>query len=606
MIKRIYFLFFSFFLFAFLTHITTSIVFATDKTAISGTVSITNPTAAVTKKMHVNLKGKDSKGNTNNFDRTVDTVNSPSVGYYIEIQTNDSVTGHNGSLDYSIELLDESGKNIGGSTGTTTIIYGQANIFNTTATLNGSSANTCESVDNDDNHDGVNGGPGDAFKCASTCSAPFSNENRNGQPNFKCTTGICCVNLDIYHARPKNSPVKPDTSGGSSGGTTPGATTPGTTTNTPVPNRPEAFPCEFHKGQKTYLGAYCGSADGKTHEQFDPTKAASKAFCSMTYIDAYKCIDDTDVYFPIPGNTTCASAPWCPGPKTTPGPDAGCKAYQAQPCTLKDGKPDYSNSLSCCAPNQNLECVDRAKTGNPQCQYINDTPFTPTPGSPSTEDCATQIANRRGSMGCACPDGGGCGTGLGCYAEAGGSMSDNKTWKCSTGPGKWCEKSKTEVENAAACGTATPYKTPTPTPKDLSYQADCPNTNPDSSPNACVLGTSCPTGYEQHASTGTPGGTNGNKACTEFEGGQPSICCTKKAGSTGPVATSAPTPTPTPLSSSSKPTGPNIPFSSVGTCPAGLEGYWKGTYCDTDKSYYDVYCYGGVPSKNTVTGITCQ
>lgn len=450
-----------------------------------------------------------------------------------------------------------------------------------------SGGNTCDTLNN---YNEPNGQP--HWVCRTACNSTEVKDPQSGQPHYRCdslgSNYVCCVKKSL---------------GTQSGGTTPapggGTTSPGGTTTTPNPGRPEAFACEFHHGQASYIGAFCGSADGKTHNSFDQTKAQARTFCPMTYIDAYKCVDGTDDYFPISGNSTCAQPPWCPSTvvTSTPGPDKNCTAYQGQTCHAND----YTNSIYCCESNKNLECVKSGTSINYTCQYKGGVAFTPTPGA--SGNCVP--GGYGGGIGCKCITGGGCTAG-GCYPSAESTnTSDSSHWFCSSGLRTWCEKSQTTVPNASACGTATPYSTPTPTLPDISYQADCPNVNPGGSQNACILGGSCPAGYEQHSSTGTPGGTNGNRVCTEFEGGITAMCCTRVAGSPGPVVTSAPTPTPTPLPATYHPTGPWIPLSSVGACPAGLVGYWKGTYCDTDGTYYDVYCDAtGTPWRNPA-GQTC-
>lgn len=463
---------------------------------------------------------------------------------------------------------------------------------------------TCEEVDNKPLGPGVPLSD-KTFHCKSKCTEG-TEEDKTGQGALYTCTGTlkCCKDIAKY-SQHYGSNIGNGTTPAPGGGTTaPG----GDTKTSPNPGRPEAFPCEFHGGQASYIGSFCGSADGKTHNQFDQTKAQTKTFCTMTYIDAYKCIDGTEDYFPIAGNTTCAQPPWCPSavPTSTPGQDAGCVAYQGQTCHPGD----YSNKIYCCEPNKNLECTNpnSAFPNSYTCQYKGGVAFTPTPGA--SNNCSAANFGNWG-VGCACPTGGGCGGTLGCYKEASGKVfpPDNPNGQfCATG--RWCAQSQTDVANTAVCMSSTPYVSPSPTDSSgggSGYQADCPNQNADGSQNACILGSACPVGYTRHSSTGTPGGTDGSKVCTEFEGGQPSVCCTRQPGSTNPTVTSAPTPTPTPLPRTFHPNGPWIPLSSVGACPAGLVGYWKGTFCDSDNAYYDVYCdAAGTPRRNVVTGITCQ
>jgi hypothetical protein len=256
---------------------------------------------------------------------------------------------------------------------------------------------------------------------------------------------------------------------------------------------------------------------------------------------------------PACGSGNCQTNAICV-PSTTPGTGNYCAGPQelGQNCGDK-----YANQLDNpnCDASQNLLCDEPSTNGTTSgsytCRYGGGGAPTATPG----------VSAFKGGLGTTCPSGGGCGydngTPLGCYPAVGGSLNDSTSWYCSTGPQTWCTTSNTSVSSPSQCkassGTGSnpaPVSTVTPTPGNLAYQADCPNVN-TSGPqtgrsNVCTFSTICPTGYERHSSVGMPGGTDGTKVCTEFEGGQAAICCTKKAdSSSSPVVTSPPTPTPT-------------------------------------------------------------
>lgn len=221
-----------------------------------------------------------------------------------------------------------------------------------------------------------------------------------------------------------------------------------------------------------------------------------------------------------------------------PAKTLGTNDYCAKPQELgQNCGPGYGLDNPDCDASQNLTC-----TNSHTCQYGEGGAPTPTPG----------VSIYKGGLGTACPSGGGCGyyqgNPLGCYPAVNGSLNDNKTWVCSTGPQTWCTTSNSQVSSPSQCkassgGTSTTYpvSTPTPAPGSLSYQADCPSVSVS---NVCGANNTCPEGYTQNTVIG-PGGTNGNQACNYFEGNSTGwVCCMKQTGSSAPAVTSPPTPTP--------------------------------------------------------------
>ena len=423
-----------------------------------------------------------------------------------------------------------------------------------------SDPNSCTAVGN------ING----TFACLSSCgvngdkhTVDYKASGHDNYGNDKCNGGICCYDPDKY-AQYYGSSIGGSSSTPAPGGgtTSPGGGTPG----------PASGPCAGVKGGVlSYVNGTCNE------KLFDATKAAAREFCGGVYKDKYICqnIDPSTSqryvdYVPSGGNT-CSSPPWCPatGGTTTPsptvGPDANCTAYQGQTCHPND----YSNKIYCCEPNKNLECTNP----NPlypnsyTCQYKGGVAFTPTPGA--SNNCSAANFGNWG-VGCACPTGGGCGGTLGCYKEASGKVfpPDNPNGQfCATG--RWCAQSQTDVQNTAACMSATPYVSPSPTGSSgggSGYQADCPYYNAAGglTNNECQDGTQCLAGYD-HAPIG-PGGTNGDRVCSETNG-RPNVCCTKRPG--GSTTTTTPAPG----------GGTTAPVPSTTTAPAPTSSYTPPSSC---------------------------
>lgn len=472
------------------------------------------------------------------------------------------------------------------------------------------------------------------FHCKSVC-ATGTEEDKTGQGALYACSGTsrCCKDKAKY------SQYYGSSIGGSS--TTPapggGTTSPGGGTSTPGGGTPgpASGPCAGVKGGVlSYVNGTCtrSSCTGASclPEEFNAATAATRVYCGGTYKDKYICqnIDPATSqryvdYVPSGGNT-CSSPPWCPatggtGGTTTPSPaapDANCTAYQGQTCHPND----YSNKIYCCEPNKNLECTNPNSQfpNSYTCQYKGGVAFTPTPGASS--NCVP--GGYGGGIGCKCISGGGCTAG-GCYPSAESTnSSDSSHWYCSQGVGTWCERSQTTVPNAAACGTATTYTSPSPSPTASvpgAYQADCPyyNASGGLTNNECQDGTQCLPGYT-HAPIG-PGGTNGDRVCSETNN-RPNVCCTKTTG--GTTTTPAPggtTTTPAPGGGTTAPTNPPAssytpPTSCVGhpansMCGSASEanmqcfypggtGYWgwkgEGNGCDTT-SGTQTHCYVCTP-----------
>lgn len=384
-----------------------------------------------------------------------------------------------------------------------------------------------------------------------------------------------------------------------------GSPDPGSGSPTTRPG-PDSGPCAKDKGGvKEYKDAFCNGMP------YDFDKAAADRFCGGTYTDLYICNNldpatgkNYEDHYKVPldlfpdGKSPCDKNPWCP--KNAPKKDPANCVHLGVSC-------DSANP--CCSLSENLVCVDPSGTGFPACHYNTDPDkgpvgaFTPTPGEPSKATCEEEARAGLGmSAGCDRCNNFGCNSakGLGCYPEAENGNIYTGPFYCSPIGTYWCAKSKTYVSKKTDCSGPIDYVPPTPTPKDLSYQAECPRENPNGTTNICA--TSCTTGFTPKPS--------GDQVCAEFTSGQNPKCCTQNAvGANTPTPTRAftpPTPTPTPFTSSSKPTGPYISFDSVPACPTGHNGFWRGTYCDTDKVYYDVNCENGVKKRIPIGSITCQ
>lgn len=436
----------------------------------------------------------------------------------------------------------------------------------TTPGPSGGGSGTCETEDNRPLGAGVSLAD-KTFHCKASCTSG-TEEDKTGQGALYVCTGTlrCCKDIakySQYYGSSIGNGTTPAPGGGTTspgGGTsTPGGGTPG----------PASGPCAGVKGGVlSYVNGTCNE------KLFDATKAAAREFCGGVYKDKYICqnIDPSTSqryvdYIPSGGNT-CSSPPWCPaaGGTTTPsptvGPDANCTAYQGQTCHPGD----YSNKIYCCQPNKNLECTNPnpAFPSSYTCQYKGGVAFTPTPGASS--NCSAANFGNWG-VGCACPTGGGCQSGIRCMREASGKVfpPDNPNGQfCATG--LWCSQSQTDVDNAAACLGSTPYVSPSPTGSSGSgYQADCPYYNAAGglTNNECQDGTQCLAGYD-HAPIG-PGGTNGDRVCSETNG-RPNVCCTKRPG--GSTTT-----TPAPGG------GTTAPAPSTTTAPAPTSSYTPPSSC---------------------------
>lgn len=408
--------------------------------------------------------------------------------------------------------------------------------------------------------------------------------------------------MEYFYKCSSSTAPPPSSNGGNTSSPAPSTST--------TPAGPETAPCQNHGGVSTSSNSYQGALCD--HQAFDPTKAASGAFCNATYYDRYLCQDGTTDDFAVPvsdqnynGKSTCAQAPWCP---------SGAGGSSPVSPTPTDAPNCQTQGLTCggvitCCSSLNLVCqVSATKTSLgttvSQCQYGPGGAPTPTPGA--STNCDQSNFGRWGS-GCECPQGGGCGAGLGCYPEAHSGTISTGPFYCAPTGYRWCSASETYTSTPLTCsGSSAPTTTPSPTPKNLSYQADCPNVNVDGTTNACISGNSCPAGYVQNGGIGS---TKGNQICTEYTG-QTSVCCTKQTstatGGTTPVVTNAPVTT-APVSTAPAPSkslkGPLIPFSSQPcTYTAGTSNYVKGTYCDTNNDYYDVYCGSNNMTTKSVVG----
>lgn len=373
---------------------------------------------------------------------------------------------------------------------------------------------------------------------------------------------------------------------------------------------PSSGPCANEKGGiKSYVTSYC---DKKPYSLSD---AQAGVFCSAVYSDKYIC-NNTDPatgknyedYYEVPGATHCAASPWCPAHagavcKSASGVTQDCKALFGSnySCTNDYVKPGAAQTTRCCPDNKrwcptasacvsdsngcggltvgiggtcttDIECQDAPlgakclKWGNTSfntCQWPGGIAPTATPGAPSNESCAQALAAGRAPIGCPCPSGGGCLSG-GCYHAAGGNITTGPFY-CSAGAGTWCEQSKTLVPNANACLGASPYVPPSPTPKSLAYQADCPSVNSIGQQNSCDVGT-CQAGFVPNTRLG-PGGTNGNQICSEVKGAT-AVCCTKAAT---PAA-----PTSTPPAGGSTTDAPGCPGDGKNVCKSSACSFFPG------------------------------
>lgn len=412
-------------------------------------------------------------------------------------------------------------------------------------------------------------------QCETEANRPAGYSYVDNEANRAALDAACGGGNSYCWTRIGSSSTTPGAGTPSSGGanTTPGA---GGSTATPASRAPATRPCQYHGEYKQFVNSYCGGMDWLA------SNVAANRYCTLQYTDKYICNDDTIDDFPVPvslqpgGKSACSQSPWCtlgqPTPKPTDNPN--CATY-GNTC---------GTSISCCS-NLNLTCATTTGGGtNKICQYINGVAFTPTPGA--SPNCAP--GGFGGGIGCHCRSGGNCTAG-GCYASATGNLNNNDTWFCSNGPGTWCESSQTSVPNSAACGSTTPYVSPTPTPLNPIYKTECPSNPPDQ--YTCRPVNSCPAEYQPNA------GGKGNQICSEYTSGASPICCvrTTTGGGAGaptvnPAATTAPglpTATPTQPVTAKNPVTPYTKESCTYT--AGSSNYIKGTYCD-GSAWYEVYC----------------
>lgn len=384
----------------------------------------------------------------------------------------------------------------------------------------------------------------------------------------------------------------------------------------PAPGQqgPATGPCALEKGGvKSYVNSFCDK------KPYTLTGAQAGEFCKAVYSDKYIC-NNTDAsgkniedYYEAPGATACSSSPWCPTNagaicKSANGSVQDCKALFGSnySCTNDYIKPGATQTTRCCADNKRWcptsstcvsdadgcgglssgigqsctstsECSDASlgatckpwgSTGVNTCQWPGNVAPTPTPGAPSNQTCAQKIAAGTALAGCECPNGGGCGPGLGCYPEAQKGNITTGPFFCAPTGQRWCSNTQAATTTPNSCGAGTPF-VPTPAPVNLGYQADCPAVNSIGQQNSCDAG-SCQPGFIQNTRIGT-GGTNGNQICSEVKGTS-ALCCTKSA--TQPT-TAAPSSAPLPGGGSTSDL-PGCPWDGLNTCKSAACSNYPG------------------------------
>ncbi len=154
-------------------------------------------------------------------------------------------------------------------------------------------------------------------------------------------------------------------------------------------------------GDKGYLGPRCGAPNN--WQTFDAVKAADKAYCGLSYADAWQCLNgsiDYRNYGVGSGNTAyCSKEPWCPAGNTGGTNPGGGSTTQPQSCTQLGGT-CMDNILyngSACTPSTGgtgTRMIQQGTTGctnpNPFCFVCQRTAVTPVPNNPGVTIATTQ------------------------------------------------------------------------------------------------------------------------------------------------------------------------------------------------------------------------
>lgn len=428
--------------------------------------------------------------------------------------------------------------------------------------------NACEKIDNNDN----------AFQCMSSCTGGWNTPTSSQTGVYSCVTGICCRNDSIYFKRPGK--------GGLENSTTPPPSS-GVSVSPPISRGSKTIACGSYENQLRWIDTYCEPPNATTGTHFEAAKAANRYYCDKVHYEEYDCKDGTKDLFPVPNSDTCRKEPWCPAPAgSSEGtgdlcPGGAGVVISNNKCPADKplcNKPINGVQAECVAPyskfnsqycsrndvcNSNY-CASQGTGRNAQGQpYPLTSICAKNPSDASQPTCEEQRCTVNANCDSVCNDAG----------------RDNFI----------CVNEKCQYVGSGPTPTpgtsSRPTSTPAPTSTDNSWQADCPNTNSNGSQNICALN-SCPAGYEPHSSTGTPGGTNGDRVCNYFEQVQTGYkCCTQRATGTNtptPQATTPPTPTPTiPRQTLTPP--------SVSSCSGDYQNYVRGTICWTASTCYDIY-----------------
>lgn len=460
--------------------------------------------------------------------------------------------------------------------------------------------NSCELDDNADS----------AFKCMSTCAAPYATSTNNaGYYSCGSKGGNCCKNLEIYKNR-KLQGGGPGVNPSPGGGTTPGAEggpSPssgicagkgGPDTNFSKPDGFWGSTCDGKFIQDTdpktakpgrqYADRYKCANPGTVDDRQSSSKACdsypwidnspaepictagkggAKVDCSKAYGPGYVCTYDYNSSG-INGDTRCTpyGTRYCPVSRGPVGPAQGCPGLQSgigQTCGVDKQCEDYAAGA---------RCDLKSKT----CQWPDGTPPTPTAGPAG--NCGTPGFKGTGCECLSSPTSCGCRT----THNPEASWDNPSKYFCVPFPAtqKWCTASQTLTSTLAACTGATPYASPTPAVST----AFCPSDGN----HLCALPRQCVIGYKESTNPAA------NAACDDWDGGETnsSVCLVRSYGATCPGSSPAPT-----TVVSSTPAVPTV-NPAIGHCPVdNLDG--RVNACSAS-------CTGSYPNAKPDGNADCQ
>lgn len=347
--------------------------------------------------------------------------------------------------------------------------------------------------------------------------------------------------------------------------------------------------------------------------KYDQAKARNGEFENKIYFDLYICADNNSLEaWPAgAGDTTCKTPPWTvkitPG-APTPTPELGVACLssdstcEANACSTS-GKQRNPNGA------QADEACRRANSSTPYCclKAGTSTPRSTTP-TPTSGTCYQR-----------CDYDGTCGGTMICINHC---CSNEGRPASKVGLGQTCEPGAIECEDWLKCIPTTanpavhvcvPNGNPTPIPTTNPGGACSSTTRPDLgcpcnagscgfSGLACIMASGGGSGAGCCANVGQrwcPPTSGVQGSCVDY----PYICPGGSSSSGNPN----PAPTSTSGSSPTSRKGPSIRYveENCNYNADPVNHYVKGSYCDTNNDYYDVYCEPSGKTSKRSAGSSC-